>query len=424
MSTNLQTVRIPRSLHFKPFYEEAYARYILLRGGRGSAKSFNAVRKSIIQLLGPQYHRIAYVRYYHSLIRASIWQEFLDQVNDLGLRDMLQINEQGMRAVGPTGNILQAMGLRGTTASQTDKAKGFANFTDLYIDEADSVPEIDFMRLDDSIRTTKGRCQINLMFNTEDGEGWISQRWYRGELPFIQDGTVLYHHSTYRDNLKYLDEGFIASMERYQAENPEWYKVYGLGQWGSGKSGKIYPDWVPIEAIPENVHKRTFGLDFGFTNDPSCLVETGISSGSLYSHEHFYEKGMPTSTMGKRLKEICGSTIIYADSAHPRLISDLRAYGLNIVGAKKGKGSVERGIEFIKDHKTYVTSSSKNAWDERNYYIWKQDREGRSMNVPTPACEDHFMDAMRYSVSDLYSGVQGQSRSRAPRMGRSSKRKQ
>jgi phage terminase large subunit len=216
-------------------------------------------------------------------------------------------------------------------------------------------------------------------------EFWANER-------VIGEPKVAFIKSTFLDN-PHLSEKIVTGLLKRREKDPNWWRVYGLGEVGQ-LEGTIYRDWkqVPAESFPHDSDKCCYGLDFGFTNDPTTLVKTGTRDGELYARQIFYEDRMEQHGLRKGFDEI------WADSAEPKSIAELRSYGWNIRGVIKGQDSVRQGINLVKQFKLNVTSDSIELIKELRNYSWSMDpKTGKYYNTPA-GIWDHCLDALRYSV--------------------------
>ncbi len=230
--------------------------------------------------------------------------------------------------------------------------------------------------------------QIFIDFNPDDPEIWI-----RTELEDKgQCETII---STYRDN-SFLSQRTIASIEYLQKNDPNFWNVYGLGQYGQRNKGLIYPAWSAAVEIPEERDIiRIYGLDFGF-NKPAALVEITIYGNSIYLRELLYEEGLTNPELIGKMKDRIPNRreYVFADAAEPKSIEEIHQAGFNIHPADK---SVKDGILFVKTFTIYVHAESENLKKEIRSYKWKEDKNGISLDEPLKF-RDHLMDAVRYAV--------------------------
>ena len=177
--------------------------------------------------------------------------------------------------------------------------------------------------------------------------------------------------------------------------------MYGLGEVGR-LEGLVFPDWKIAPEWPRKFKRSRYGMDFGYTNDPTTLVEVGIHENGLYVQEYFYEPGLTNPDIADMLQTvgIQSNDLILADSSEPKSIEEIRKLGFNIVACEKGAGSVMHGIDSMKRYKIFVHPASKNVISEFSQYTWKKDRNGKPLNVPIDKF-NHAIDASRYASQDI-----------------------
>ena len=202
---------------------------------------------------------------------------------------------------------------------------------------------------------------------------------------------------TYLDN-EALEKSIVDAIEQ-RKERKSWWQVYGLGQLGE-VSGKIYTGWKIIDDIPHEAKLERFGLDFGYTNDPSAIVAVYSYNGGLILDEILFQKGMLNSQIASVIQNQEKSVLTVADSAEPKSIDDIALYGVPIIGTVKGKDSVKQGIDIVQDQQISMTKRSINLIKAYRNYLWEVDKNGKVLNVPCHDWSD-LMDATRYAVTSL-----------------------
>ena len=200
---------------------------------------------------------------------------------------------------------------------------------------------------------------------------------------------------TYKDN-EALDPNIVASIES-RRDNKNWWQVYGEGQLGEVE-GKIYTGWQLDVDLPHEARLERRGLDFGYAHDPACLVDIYYYNGGYIVDELLFRVGMKNRQLADViLNQPDPNVLIVADSAEPKSIEEMQEYGVNIIGANKGPGSVTQGIQWVQAQQISVTKRSKNVREAYKNYMWKTDREGNILSEP-----DHYMsdamDAIRYGL--------------------------
>jgi phage terminase large subunit len=208
------------------------------------------------------------------------------------------------------------------------------------------------------------------------------------------DPGVSFIKSTYKDN-HMLDKKIIRSIVSRKDKDPSWWRVYGLGEIGMVE-GVVLNNWQQVDRFPDIPY--WCGLDFGYTNDPSSLIRIAADGDTLYVDEMLYQTGLKNPDLAKFIKsntpEYCE---IYADSAEPKSIDEIYAYGVNIHPVKKGKDSIMQGIDVLHRFNIKVTKRSTNLIKELRNYTWMKDKEGRVLNKPIDLF-NHGIDAMRYAA--------------------------
>lgn len=198
---------------------------------------------------------------------------------------------------------------------------------------------------------------------------------------------------TYKDN-EALDEITIKEIESHK-HLKNWWRVYGLGQLGEVE-GRIYTGWQVLDEIPIEARLEKYGLDFGYSNDPTAIVAIYKWNDSYILDEISYLKGLSNKQIADILLSHDKATVI-ADSAEPKSIDEIASYGINIIPSFKGKDSVNYGIQEVQQHRMFVTKRSVNLLKEYRNYMWEIDDDGKILNVPVDVW-NHFMDAIRYAL--------------------------
>jgi phage terminase large subunit len=272
----------------------------------------------------------------------------------------------------------------------------------------------EFFGLDDSRKAKGGRRDI-LFLNEGNRVKWETARQlimrtrdvvyidynpdcdFWADEKYIGNSDVDFCIVTYLDN-EACPQTAIDEIESYKETDPEWYKVFGLGIKGDLFKGKVFAKWEEIEQFPE-IDGFWYGLDFGFSNDPTAIVKTVMFREKIYLDEILYQTGLTNGDIARLLKQTGynGQPVI-CDSAEPKSIMELRQFGINAIGADKRAGSIMAGIDFLKRHKVLVTMRSENIIRENKHYKWKQDRDGKHLNQPLDWM-NHAIDAIRYAYS-------------------------
>lgn len=378
-------------------------RYRVVKGSRASKKSTTTAMNMIYRIMKYPDSNGLVVRKVFRTIKDSCFAQLKWAIHRLGVDDYWQATNSPLELIyKPTGQKILFRGLDDPLkVTSISVEKGVICF--LWIEEAYEVmKEEDFDMLDESIRgeVPEGLFkQITLTLNP-----WNDRHWIKGRFFDVKDDDILAITTNYLCN-EWLDESDLKVFEKMKANNPKRYRVAGLGEWGS-VDGLIYEN---VEERAFDIDKirgkkgveSTFGLDFGYTNDPSAffcgLID--LKESVIYVFDEFYEKGMSNKKIYEKITELgYRKERIVADGAEPKSIDELKDLGLwGIVGSKKGKDSVNNGIQFIQNFKIIVHPRCVNFLTEIYNYQWDKDKFGRSINVPVHDFS-HMMDAMRYAV--------------------------
>jgi phage terminase large subunit len=268
------------------------------------------------------------------------------------------------------------------SADDSSKLRG-ARRDILYINECNNVTFEVYNEL--SIRTKR---EIFLDFNP------ANEFWVHTELKHEDDSDFLI--LTYKDN-EALDERIVKEIEKNRAKATtssywaNWWRVYGLGEIGM-LEGVVFSNWKMIDKIPNEAKLIGYGLDFGFTNDPTAIIEIYNYNGQRIVNEIVYQTGLVNNEISKKLQK---NVIAYADSSEPKSIEEIRRTGQLIKGVTKGQDSVNFGIQIMQSQSYLVTAQSTNLIKELRAYCWDRDKTGKQMNKPIDNF-NHTIDALRY----------------------------
>lgn len=385
-------------------------RYFILLGGRGAGRSTVASQFANAKLIAPEYFRCAIMRYILGDIRNSIFREISDRVEENGISDKVKINESTM-AFEYGQNSINAVGFRKSSGDQKSKLKSLASYNCVIIEEADEIPEEDFMQLDDSLRTMKGDIVIILLLNPPPKNHWIVQRWlellpseqkgfYRFKLKEGIKDTILIN-TNYEDNKVNLAQASIEQYERYRDSKPAHYWNMIKGLIPETVQGLIYKNFKIIDEIPDGARLKRRGLDYGYTNDPTAIVDVYTWNNAFIWDEIFYRKGASNKEIADVLKMQPEEVLLIPDSAEPKSNDELVSYGISLVPSQKGAGSVNQGIQYVQDQTVYITKRSVNLLKEKDNYAWMVDKKtGETINTPIDMW-NHGMDAGRYGMESL-----------------------
>lgn len=352
---------------------ESKTRITCLQGGTRSSKTFSLCQLFIVKCLQETNKVFTICRKTLPALKGTAYRDILSILKDLQLYKEENHNKSEL-SYTLNGNLLEFI-----SVDQPVKIRGRKrNY--LWLNEANEFTYEDWQQL--ILRTTE---KIYLDYNPSDPYSWIYEKvTTRTDCTFIK--------STYLAN-PFLDKDTIAEIERLKELDPDYWQVYGLGEIGSVQT-MIFRKFNLVDDMQGNL--VGFGLDFGFTNSPTALVEVRQLDDNLYIKELLYEKRLTNTDLAKKLQDfgISKNDLIIGDSAEPKSIEEIFRYGYNIQPAKKGAG-VHLGIDIMRRYKINITKDSLNAIKEFRGYKWATDKNGDVLNTPVKV-NDHLIDATRY----------------------------
>lgn len=372
-------------------------RYRVLKGSRASKKSKTTALNLIYRLMKYPQANLLVIRKTYRTLKDSCYTELKWAISRLGVEDWWEVKESPLEMTyRPTGQKIYFRGLD-DPLKVTSITVGTGVLCWGWIEEAYEISrEADFDTLDESIRgeTPPGLFkQWTLTFNP-----WNERHWLKARFFDHADPDVLALTTDYRCN-EWLDANDLALFEAMKERNPRRYQVAGLGNWGVTE-GLVFENWREATFSLDDLKgcKTACAMDFGYTIDPTAFFVgfIDLENRRLYVWDEFYERGMTNEAIAEKIKAMgYGKERIVCDSAEPKSIAELRGYGINAVGAKKGRDSIMNGIQWIQNLEIIVHPRCVNFLTEIGNYTWKKDRFGKPLNEPIDEM-NHLMDAMRY----------------------------
>ena len=357
----------------------------VVQGGTSAGKTFGIIPILIDRAIKTPHLEVSIVSESIPHLRRGAMKDFLKIMIITGRYQSAQWNKSSLKYTFTNGAYIEFF-----SVDQEDKLRG-ARRNVLYVNEANNVAFEAYNQL--AIRTDQ---EIWIDFNP------TSSFWAHTEVAPGADADFII--LTYKDN-EGLEQTIIDEIEiaRDKAKTStywdNWWNVYGLGMIGS-LEGACIPDWKSIPRLPSEARLLGYGMDFGYTNDPTSLIAMyKYNDGYIYD-ELVYETGLLNMDISKKFKQLEVNQIVYADSAEPKSIAELKYYGHTVLPVKKGKDSISHGITLLNQNKISVTARSTNLIHELQNYIWMKDKEGNKINRPIDKY-NHAIDAMRYVTSSI-----------------------
>ena len=386
-------------------------RYRVCKGSRASKKSKTTALNFITRMMEYPEANLLVIRKVYRTLHDSCFTELKWAIHRLGVEAYWEIKESPLEMTYvPTNQKIYFRGLD-DPLKVTSITVEVGSLCWMWIEEAYEIAnEADFDMLDESIRgQTNGNLfkQITLTFNPWNQHHWMKKRFFDAE----PNADILAMTTNYTCN-EWLDPSDLALFERMREQNPRRYRVAGLGDWGIAE-GLIFENWreeaFDIDAVRRLPSvKSVFGLDFGYTNDPTALFCGLIdpTAKTLWVFDELYEKGLSNEAIFRSIQKMgYAKERIRADSAEPKSIDRLRELGVtHITAARKGKDSVNNGIDYLQDYQMIVHPRCVKFEMEISNYSWDTDRKtGKRLNAPIDDF-NHLMDAMRYGCEEFIKG--------------------
>jgi phage terminase large subunit len=382
METKETTIEIP--IEYKRLFDTDW-REAAVYGGRFSLKSHTVARYLLIR--GRQAKtRIGCFREFQSSIAESSHKLLSDLIKQYNLTDYRVTDKSITNTI--TGSDFLFKGLWNNEQS----IKSIEGIDIAWVEEAQTVTKDSLDVLTPTIR--KPGSQIIYTYNRLVEADPVHTRLVIEGRP-----NTLVINVNYDIAIKYgyVPEVILQEIEDDKAHRPGLYKTKWLGE-PTGLENKIYKNWEQIEEIPIEARLERRGLDFGYSNDPTAIVDIYYYNGAYILDEVIYRKGLSNKQIADILKS--KDVMVVADSAEPKSIDEIRDYGINIIPCEKGRDSVRQGIQYVQQQKILVTKRSNNIWMEYLNFMWKVDKNGMSINEPEHTYK-HSMDAVSYGMDSL-----------------------
>jgi len=367
----------------KAFYKlkELQSRTRIVKGGTSAGKTFGILCLLIHYAGTNENKEISVVSESIPHLRRGALKDFIAILKGLNRFRVSSFNKSTLKYNFDTGSYIEFF-----STDQPDKLRG-ARRTDLYINECNNVPFDAYQQL--AIRTSQN---IWLDYNP------TSLFWVDKELIGQPDTDFI--TLTYKDN-ESLPQSIVKEIEKAKDKAKtstywrNWWRVYGLGEVGQ-LEGACIPDWKEIKEVPIDAKLVGAGLDFGYTVDSTSIVNLYKYNDTYIFDEVLYRTGMLNRDISNFIKNNEINCYIYADSAEPKSIAEIRLSGIDVFPVTKGRDSIVYGINLINQNKVFITRRSKNLKKELEGYVWMKDKQGNTLQKPNPLNGDHAIDAARY----------------------------
>ena len=378
-----QTIEIP--CEFKRLFDEDW-REAAIYGGRYSLKSHTVARYLLIRARQKK-TRIGCFREFQNSIAESSYQLLVDLIRQYNLNDFEPTQNSIINKINGSDFLFKGLW------NNEQSIKSIEGIDVAWVEEAQTVSEKSLEVLTPTVR--KDGSQLIYTYNRLLEEDPIHKRLVMEGRP-----NTLVINVNYDIALKYgwMPDVVRREMEDDKEKRPALYKHKWLGE-PYNQERKIYKDWNFIDEIPHEARLERYGLDFGYSNDPTAIVAVYKYNGGFILDEVTFMSKLKNNQIADILKNQPQALCI-ADSAEPKSIDEIMECGVSIFPSLKGPGSVNKGIDYVQQQRISVTGRSKNIIREYRNYMWKTDKDGKIINDPDVGF-DHSMDALRYAINDL-----------------------
>jgi phage terminase large subunit len=371
-------------------------------GGSSSGKSVFMAQRTVLDMMAGGRNYLV-IRNVAKTIRGSAYNEIIKAIKDMKLDSFFTVLKSELTITCFNGYQILFCGLDDPEKIKSiTSAKGV--ITDVWIEEATEIEYNAYKQITKRLRgKTKAIKRIAMSFNPIMKDSWIYNEffldvWEEGKKRH-KDETLLILKTTYKDN-KFLTNQDIKTLE--DETDKYYYEVYTLGNWGV-LGAVIFKNWriEDLSWIRKIADNHRNGLDFGYAEDPAALAHTHYNrkKKEIYVLDELYMTDLTNDVLAMEVKKIIGNQIVVCDSAEPKSIRELKQQGVFSIGAKKGKDSVNHGIQWLKQQTIIVDITCQNMKNELMKYKWKEDKNGNVLPVPGDK-DNHLIDALRYAYED------------------------
>ena len=374
-------------------------RYEVYYGGAGSGKSVFIAQKLLIKAINKK-RRILIIRKVGTTLKDSVFPLVIDMLKKWKIYEYCKINLSTYTITLPNESVLLFRGL-----DDSEKIKSITDITDIWCEEATELNLDEFTQLDLRLRALVDDSQIWCSFNPVSKENWVYKKWFDKDAIYDKENTMILK-TTYKDN-KFLPDSYINALEEKIDSNPQYYKVYALGEFAT-LEGLVLTNWRKeefdaMELAALGLEHRV-GMDLGWI-DKSAIIDTlyDRDNKTIYVFNEFYKSGCQLSELASAIGDMnLKKTKIYVDSSEPRSIQYFKNEGINAEGCSKGKDSVKAGLMFLQDHLIVVHPKCVNFITELENFSYIKSKQTGEWTEDTTHEWSHAIDACRYAYSDIY----------------------
>ena len=368
-------------------------RYEVYYGGAGSGKSVFICQKLLVKACRSK-RKVLIIRKFGTTLKDSVFQLVVDMLKKWQIYDSCKINLSTYTITLPNGSVFLFKGM-----DDSEKIKSITDITDIWCEEATELSEDEYTQLDLRLRAMAGDLQLIVSFNPVSKVNWVFKRWFADGKKEYPDTMIL--KTTYKDN-RFLPESYTKALEDKINTNPNYYKIYALGEFIT-LDKLIFYNWKREEFKHEEIKgSLLIGLDFGFINDISALVASILDEENkkIYIFKEWGATGKTNDELAKIISALgFGKSVIVADAAEKKSIEEIKRQGITRIRAcDKGPDSIVHGIQKLQQYEIVVHPDCEGIITEFENYAWQKDKKtGEYINKPIDDF-NHYIDALRYSL--------------------------
>lgn len=374
-------------------------RYEIYYGGAGSGKSVHIAMKLIIKACNSK-RKVLIVRKYATTLKDSVFQLIIDTLKKWKIYSYCKINLSTYTITLPNESVFLFKGM-----DDSEKIKSITDITDIWCEEATELQLDEYTQLDLRLRALTDNLQLFCSFNPVSKENWVFKKWFDTKANYDAANTMILK-TTYKDN-KFLPQSYINALEEKINSNPQYYKVYALGEFAT-LEGLVITNWraqvFDAMSLAASGLEHRAGIDLGWV-DKSAIIDSlyDKQNKTIYVFNEFYKSGCQLSELATAIRNMnLTKTKLYVDAAEPRSIQYFKSEGINAYPCAKGKDSVKAGLMFLQDNLIVVHPSCKSLIMELENFCYIRSKQTGEYTEDTTHEWSHAIDALRYGYSDIY----------------------
>ena len=343
------------------------------------------------------------IRKYGTTLKDSVFQLIIDTLKKWHIYEYCKINLSTYTITLPNDSVFLFKGM-----DDSEKIKSITDITDIWCEEATELTLDDYTQLDLRLRALVDGLSLTVSFNPVSKENWVFKKWFDVAAVYDRDNTRILK-TTYKHN-RFLPDAYIAALEEKINSNPQYYKVYALGEFAT-LEGLVFSNWrkesFDAMELAANGLEVRYGLDMGYIDATAAVFSLyDKNNRKIYVFKEFYRSGCQLSDIAAALREMgVGKTKLYVDSAEPRSVAYLRSENINAYPAAKGKDSVKAAIMFLKDNEIIVHPSCENVIRELENFSYIKSKQTGEWTEETTHEYSHSIDGLKYAYSDIYTST-------------------